>query len=349
MKNVRRHEHAEAETHRDYDAVLIVAFGGPEGPDDVMPFLENVTRGRRIPKERLLGVAKHYDRFGGVSPLNEQVRQFIEALRNELGDHKVDLPVYWGNRNWHPLLPDTLQQMANDGVRRAVAFVMAAYGSYSSCRQYLEDIEAARSAVGPSAPRVDKIRLFFNHPEFIAANTERLHEALEQVAVERRDDARIVFTAHSLPKAMADTCDYADQIHETCRLVCETLAIPTEQWDLVYQSRSGRPSDPWLEPDILDHMRALRADGIEQIVIAPIGFLSDHMEVVYDLDVEARQLGDEIGLSLVRAATVGTHPRFVRMVRELIEERITVTSERRAIGRFAASPDICPPDCCSPR
>jgi ferrochelatase len=329
-----------------YDALLLVAFGGPEQPADVMPFLENVTRGRNIPSERLAEVAEHYQHFGGKSPINDQVRALIAALRIELDQSGITLPIYWGNRNWHPLLPDTLRRMTADGIQHALALVLAAYSSYSSCRQYRENIESAREAAGPRAPTVDKLRAFYNHPDFIAANAEHLQGALAELPGNLRGQAQIAFTAHSIPTPMADRCDYAMQLMETARLVAESLAIPKDRWSLVYQSRSGRPQDPWLGPDILDHLESLATQSHRAVAIAPIGFLSDHMEVLYDLDEEARHKAHSLGLAFVRAATVGTHPRFIAMLRELIVERLTHTSTRRAIGLHPASHDICPADCC---
>lgn len=331
-----------------YDAILVVAFGGPEGPDDVLPFLENTTRGRNIPRERLLEVAEHYHHFGGVSPINGQVRSLIEALRPELRRHGVTLPIYWGNRNWRPMLADTLGEMTAAGVRKALAVVLAAYSSYSSCRQYREDIERARAAAGPGAPVVDKVRVFYNHPEFIAANADRVREAMARLPAESRAGAPLVFTAHSIPQAMANGSRYEEQLRETCRLIADELGVEPQRWSLAYQSRSGRPSDPWLEPDILDHLRGLHQAGERAVIVLPVGFLSDHMEVLYDLDEEARLLCDEIGLRLERAATVGSHPRFVRMLRELIRERLhdAPVHERRAVGRFGPHHDVCPFDCC---
>ena len=333
-----------------YDAILIVGFGGPEKPDDVMPFLENVTRGRNIPRERLLEVAEHYQHFGGVSPINSQVRALIAALEPVLRSRGIALPIYWGNRNWHPLLPDILKEMTEAGSRRAIGVVLAAYSSYSSCRQYREDVERAREAAGPDAPTVDKVRVFFNHPDFIAANAERARVALESLPEPLRDRARFAFTAHSIPGSMAKNCRYEEQLQETCRLVAEELGLTPERWRLVYQSRSGRPSDPWLEPDILDHVADLSRQGAEALVIVPVGFLSDHMEVLFDLDEEARQKCDALGIALARAGTVGTHPKFVSMLAELIQERIeqVAGSDRRAIGCFPASHDVCPVDCCLP-
>ncbi|MEK6261810.1 MAG: ferrochelatase [Planctomycetota bacterium] len=330
----------------NYDAILIVSFGGPEKRDDVMPFLENVLRGKPVPRERMLEVAEHYYHCGGVSPINGQVREFIAALRPELDRAGIDLPIYWGNRNWHPLLPDTLRQMAQDGIQRALAFFTSAYSSYSGCRQYRENVTLAREAVGPEAPTVDKLRVFYNHPDFITTNVERIRSAFERIPEASRATARVAFTAHSIPLSMANNCDYATQLNETCRLIASELDLPPERWSLVYQSRSGRPDDPWLEPDIVDHIRSLHEQGTKSLVIAPVGFLSDHMEVVFDLDEEAQSVCTTLGIAMARAATVGNHPRFVSMVRELIQERLGPVAERRAIGAFGPSHDVCPQDCC---
>ena len=327
-----------------YDALLVVSFGGPEALEDVLPFLENVLRGRNVPRERMLQVAHHYEMFGGVSPINGQNRALIAALERELAASGLNLPVYWGNRNWHPLLADTLRQMRSDGRRRALAFVTSAYSSYSGCRQYREDIERAREAAGAGAPHVDKLRVFYNHPGFIAPNVENLQAALAQIAPERRTETRLAFTAHSIPLSMAAGCDYEAQLLETCRLVAEGAGHA--RWQLVFQSRSGSPAQPWLEPDICDHLRELKQTGVTDVVVAPVGFISDHMEVLYDLDTEARQVADEIGLNLVRAATVGTHPTFIRMIRDLIVERQTLDPVRPALGTRGAKEDVCPADCC---
>ena len=330
-----------------YDAILIVAFGGPERREDVIPFLENVLRGRNVPRERLLEVAGHYDHFDGVSPLNAQVRELIEALRRELNRSEIGLPIYWGNRNWHPLLPDTVREMARQGVRRVLAVVLSSFSSYSGCRQYRENIEAARVGVSPAAPPIDKLRVWYNHPEFIAANADRLRDALQSLPATSLP-AIVVFTAHSIPAAMAATSDYVRQLEESCRLVSECLAIPRERWRLAYQSRSGRPQDPWLEPDVNDELSTLAREGGWPVVVMPIGFLSDHIEVLFDLDVEARATADRHGLTMVRARTVGTHPRFVAMLRELVVERMRADVERRAIGGHGPSHDVCLPGCCSP-
>jgi ferrochelatase len=298
----------------------------------------------------LLEVAEHYQHFGGVSPINAQVRELIDALRPELDRSGIALPIYWGNRNWHPMLVDTLGQMTAAGVERALAVVLAAYSSYSSCRQYREDIERARETAGAGAPRVDKVRVFYNHPEFVGANAERIGETLGSIAAERRRHLHMAFTAHSIPGSMARNCDYERQLHETCRLVAEELGIATDRWATVYQSRSGRPEDPWLGPDILDHLKDLHQRGVRDVLIHPIGFLSDHVEVLYDLDEEARHLCVELGMGMVRSRTVGTHPRFVSMLRELIEERVRGITDygRRAIGQFGPNPDVCPEVCCLP-
>jgi ferrochelatase len=328
-----------------YDSILVVSFGGPEGMDDVLPFLENVLRGRNVPRERMLEVAHHYELFGGVSPINQQNRDLIAALRASLDAHGVGLPIYWGNRNWRPLLPDTLRAMARDGRRHALAYITSAYSSYSGCRQYLEDIERAQAEVGPDAPQVDALRKFYNHPDFVAANVDRVRAALDTLAEPERAEAVVVFTAHSIPLRMAQSSRYEHQLRETARLIAEALKRP--RWEFAYQSRSGPPSQPWLEPDICDTLRVLKDEGARAAVIAPIGFLSDHVEVLYDLDMEARQVADALGLKMARARTVGTHPAFVDMVRQLIVERIQPGTERRFLGSDGASLDTCHGiDCC---
>jgi protoporphyrin/coproporphyrin ferrochelatase len=326
----------------EFDAILVVSFGGPEGPDDVMPFLENVTRGRNVPRERLLEVAHHYELFGGVSPINEQNRELVAALEPELRAHGIDLPVYFGNRNWHPFLTDTMRQMRDDGVRRALAFLTSAFSSYSGCRQYRENLFEAQQAVGPDAPEVPRLRMLYNHPGFVEANAERVRAALAQVP----DGAHIAFTAHSIPVAMAKRCAYEAQLRETGRLVAEAVGVA--DWQVVYQSRSGPPHVPWLEPDVCDHLEALSARGVESVVISPIGFVSDHLEVLFDLDVEAREVAERVGLRMARAGTAGTHPAFVSAIREAIAERLSPGAPRRAVGRFGPSHDTCAPDCCLP-
>jgi protoporphyrin/coproporphyrin ferrochelatase len=322
-----------------YDAFLLVSFGGPEGPDDVMPFLRNVTRGRGVPEERLAAVAEHYYAFGGVSPINQQCRDLLAAVRADFAAGGLSLPAYWGNRNWSPYLADTVRAMAADGVRRAVALVTSAYSSYSSCRQYLDDIERARAAVGPRAPRIDKIRRFFNHPGFIEPFADHARAALALLPGEVREDAHLVFTAHSIPAAMAEASGpsggrrYVAELTEASRLIAERLG-GTHPWTLAYQSRSGPPSQPWLEPDVRDHLAELAKSGTLAVVVIPVGFVTDHMEVRHDLDVEAAQAADALGLAFARAATPGTHPRFVSMITELVRERLSGPG------------DTCPADCC---
>jgi len=326
-----------------YDALLIVSFGGPEGMDDVIPFLENVLRGRNVPRERMLQVAHHYEMFDGVSPINQENRKLIAALKQELQTNGPDLPIYWGNRNWHPILADTVRQMAGAGVKRALAFVTSAYSSFSSCRQYLQNIADAQITVGSNAPHIDKLRAFYNHPLFIEANVEQIRASMSQLPANARRSARLVFTAHSIPESMAANSDYEAQLKEAGRLIAAELNV--KSWQVVYQSRSGSPAQPWLGPDVGDHIKQLRADGVKDVLIAPIGFVSDHMEVIYDLDVEAQQLAKEIGVNLRRAATAGTHPAFVRMIRELIMERIN-NETPRFLGSRGANDDVCLPDCC---
>ena len=328
-----------------FDALLVVSFGGPEGMDDVIPFLENVLRGRTVPPERMRSVASHYELFGGVSPINKQNRKLVTALKDELKVNGPNLPVYWGNRNWHPMLADTMRQMKDDGVRRALAFFTSAYSSYSGCRQYLENIETARSEVGADAPLVEKLRAYYNHPGFVEPNIENLRRALDKVPDDRRGDAQIAFTAHSIPMTMAVGCDYEAQLLETCRLVAGGAGH--EKWRLVFQSRSGPPTQPWLEPDICAYLTELKESGTTDVIVAPLGFVSDHMEVLYDLDTQAQAHAGRIGLNMIRAATVGTHPLFVSMIRELILERMDPSTERRFMGTRGPSHDTCRVGCCT--
>ena len=339
-----------------YDAFLLLSFGGPEGPDDVLPFLENVTRGRGVPRERLAEVAEHYYAYRGVSPINSQCRDMLAAVRAA----GLDLPMYWGNRNWHPFVTDTVRQMAGDGVRTAIAFVTSAYSSHSACRRYLDDIEAAVAAVGPRAPRIDKIRPYFNHPGFIepfAAHTEAARQALP---ADVRDDARLVFTAHSVPLGMAAASGsvsagtslatvtggrYATELKEASRLISERTRGACLPYDLVYQSRSGPAGQPWLEPDVRDHIASLANSGVPAVVVVPVGFVSDHMEVVHDLDVEAAKAAASLGLPFARAAAPGLSPRFARMVAELVAERLSGAAPL-ALGAMGPAPSPCPADCC---
>ena len=329
-----------------YDAFLLVSFGGPEGPADVIPFLRNVTAGRDIPLDRLEQVAQHYYRFGGVSPINQQCRELIAAVEKDFAARDVALPVYWGNRNWDPDLAGTLQEMADAGISRALAFVTSPYSSFSSCRQYLGDIEAARRQVGQRAPQVAKIRQYFNHPGFISSFAAAAAQAAESLP---GDDFDLIFTAHSIPVSMAEASGpaggaYQAQLAEAARLVAAEIGYQ-RPWHLAYSSRSGPPSQPWLEPDINDLLAERAAAGSRAVLIVPIGFVSDHMEVKFDLDVEAAQTADRLGLKLARAATPGTDHRFVSMITDLVCERLDGTAPL-TLGALGAGPDTCPVGCC---
>ncbi|MFJ9726691.1 ferrochelatase [Streptomyces sp. NPDC101209] len=352
-----------------YDALLLLSFGGPEGPDDVIPFLENVTRGRGIPRERLKEVGEHYFLFGGVSPINDQNRALLDALRKDFADHGLDLPVYWGNRNWAPYLTDTLREMTADGRRRILVLATSAYASYSGCRQYRENLAdalAALEAEGLEPPRVDKLRHYFNHAGFVEPMIEGVLRALDELPQEVRAGAHLAFSTHSIPTASADTSGpveghgeggaYVAQHLEVASLIADAVRERTgveHPWQLVYQSRSGAPHIPWLEPDICDHLQALHKAGAPGVVIAPIGFVSDHMEVLYDLDTEARAKAGELGLPMRRSATVGADPRFAAAVRDLVLERAATergeTPAVCALGTLGASHNLCPIGCCPAR
>ncbi|MGP4111320.1 ferrochelatase [Streptomyces sp. 4N509B] len=360
---------AQTDDARPYDALLLLSFGGPEGPDDVLPFLENVTRGRGIPRERLAEVGAHYHLFGGVSPINAQNRELLAALRDDLARQGLDLPVYWGNRNWSPYLTDTLREVVRDGHRRVLALVTSAYASYSGCRQYREDLAAALATLRSEdlpLPRVDKLRLYFNHPGFLTTVVDGVLAALDELPAEVRDGAHLAFTTHSVPTAAADTSGppaghgpggaYVAEHLDVARFVAGAVREATgveRPWELVYQSRSGAPHIPWLEPDIVDHLTSLHAGGAPGVVMVPIGFVSDHMEVLYDLDTEALSAARELGLPAVRSATVGSSPRFVEGLRELVLERAATergeAPERRALGALGPSHDVCPVGCCAAR
>ncbi|MEE1797338.1 ferrochelatase [Streptomyces sp. JV176] len=352
-----------------YDALLLLSFGGPEGPDDVVPFLENVTRGRGIPRERLKEVGRHYFLFGGVSPINEQNRVLLDALRKDFAGHGLDLPVYWGNRNWAPYLTDTLREMAADGRRRIAVLATSAYASYSGCRQYREDLAGALATLadeGIEPPRVDKLRHYFNHPGFLEPMIDGVLASLADLPEDVRAGAHLAFTTHSIPIAAADTSGpagghgeggaYVAQHLDVARLVVAAVREETgiaHPWRLVYQSRSGAPHIPWLEPDICEHLETLHGEGVPAVVMAPIGFVSDHMEVLYDLDTEATAKAAELGLPVRRSATVGADPRFAAAVRDLVLERAAAERgravERCALGALGPSHDLCPVGCCPAR
>ncbi|MET9898609.1 ferrochelatase [Streptomyces sp. NPDC006446] len=352
-----------------YDALLLLSFGGPEGRDEVVPFLENVTRGRGIPKERLKEVGQHYFLFDGISPINDQNRALLDALRKDFAEHGLDLPVYWGNRNWAPYLTDTLREMVADGRRRILVLATSAYASYSGCRQYREDLAGALAVLegeGLEPPRIDKLRHYFNHPGFVEPMVEGVLRSLAELPEEVRADAHLTFTTHSIPVAAADTSGpveghgdggaYVRQHLDVARLVAEAVRERTgtaHPWKLVYQSRSGAPHIPWLEPDICDHLEELHGSGVAAAVMVPIGFVSDHMEVLYDLDTEATAKAAELGLPVRRSATVGSDPRFAAAVRDLVLERAAAESGRRvtpcALGALGSSHDLCPVGCCPAR
>jgi ferrochelatase len=363
-----------------YDAFLLLSFGGPEGPDDVLPFLENVTRGRGVPRERLEEVAEHYHAYAGASPINGQNRELLASIRAAFAAGGIDLPLYWGNRNWHPFIEDTVRQMKADGVQRAVAFVTSAYSSYSACRQYLDDIDRAVAAAGPSvpgqpgAPRIDKLRPYFNHPGFIEPFASAVEAALAELPGAARESPRLVFTAHSVPVGMAAASGsvakgtavpdaaggrYAAELREAARLIAERSGGSRLPYDLVFQSRSGPPSVPWLEPDVNDHLAALAKGSLPSgaavavpsaVVVVPVGFVSDHMEVVHDLDIEAARTAASVGLPFARAKAPGPTPRFAKMVAELVAERVYGAEPQAlggfGLGAFADGADGCPVDCC---
>ncbi|WP_327133883.1 ferrochelatase [Streptomyces sp. NBC_01343] len=356
-----------------YDALLLLSFGGPEGPDDVVPFLENVTRGRGIPRERLKEVGQHYFGFGGVSPINGQNRELLGALRKDFAEHGLDLPVYWGNRNWAPYLTDVMREMAADGRRRIAVLATSAYASYSGCRQYRENLADALATLAEEGvaelPEVDKLRHYFNHPGFVQPMIDGVLAALESLPQEVRAGAHLAFTTHSIPTAAADTSGpveehttggeggaYVKQHLDVARVIADAVRAETGTelpWELVYQSRSGAPHIPWLEPDVCDHLEALHGAGAPAVVMVPIGFVSDHMEVLYDLDTEATAKAAELGLPVARSATVGADPRFAAAVRELLLERAAAERgrpvERCALGLLGPSHDLCAVGCCPAR
>jgi protoporphyrin/coproporphyrin ferrochelatase len=345
-----------------YDALLLVSFGGPEKPEDVVPFLENVTAGRGIPRERLEQVGEHYYLFGGKSPINDLNRDLLAAIRSDLAEAGIDLPVYWGNRNWDPYLTDALEEMKADGVARAACFFTSAYSSWSSCRQYRENLFDADAKV-PGAPVLDKLRHYFNHPGFVEPMADSVLAALATLPEELRAEAHIAYVTHSIPDSMADTsgppphaepggayvAQHRDVAVDVTRRVAEETGVEHPQ-ALVFCSRSGPPSVPWLEPDVNDHLEELAAAGVRAVVIVPIGFVSDHMEVVYDLDTEALATAERLGLAAARAATAATDPRFVRMVRDLLTERAAVERgedvARVSVGSIPPMWDRCPVGCC---
>ncbi len=333
---------------RPFDALLLVSFGGPEKPDDVIPFLENVTAGRGIPRERLAAVGEHYHLFGGKSPINDLNRELLDAIRADLATNDIDLPVYWGNRNWDPYLRETASQMAADGVQRAACFLTSAYSSYSGCRQYRENLHDATTGL---SIELSRLRHYFNHPGFVGPFVEATTAALALAPA----GTHVVFVTHSIPDSMNDVSGgpnqraYQRQHESVAALVADGSGA--EAFSLAYCSRSGSPRTPWLEPDINDHLEALAAEGTESVVVVPIGFISDHMEVIYDLDTEASETAEKLGLRFARVDTPAPHPAFVSMVRELLLERAATErgelSLHPALGAFGPSHDLCPVGCCA--
>jgi protoporphyrin/coproporphyrin ferrochelatase len=344
-----------------YDALLLVSFGGPEKPEDVVPFLENVTSGRGIPRERLVEVGQHYQLFGGRSPINDLNRDLLAAIEKELAEVGIDLPVYWGNRNWDPYLTDAVQRMEEDGVTRAACFVTSAYSSWSSCRQYRENLYDAVSGVtaaGSGAPALDKLRHYFNHPGFVEPVVDGVLAALAELPDDVRGGAQLAFVTHSIPLGMAErsgpaggayVAQHRDVAAEVTVRVAEETGVRREH-ELVYCSRSGSPQVPWLEPDVNDHLETLHANGVPAVVLVPIGFVSDHMEVVYDLDTEAMATAERLGLTVRRAATAGADARFAAMVRDLLIERAAAERgedvARVSVGALGPLWDRCPVGCC---
>ncbi len=333
------------------DCILFISFGGPEGPDDVIPFLENVLRGKPVPRERLLQVAQHYMHFGGKSPINEQNRDIIHRLDRGLKESGYQLPIYWGNRNWNPTIAEALQQIKQAGHKLALPVFTNMFSSYPGCRQYRENILSAQSELAEMSPVVaPRLRFGFNHPRFIAAHAELVARALDEVPEPRKRHTKVLFAAHSIPVAMAVCCDYQLQLNESARLIMEALsdqkAICKLEWELVYQSRSGPPSQAWLEPDICDRVSELAGDDWTDAVVVPLGFVSEHLEVLYDLDIQTRQTCGQLGLGYHRSAAVGTHPEFIAMLVDLIAERLNSGVSRQSLGDLPPLQDECSTSCC---
>ena len=343
----------------EVDGILLLSFGGPEAPEHVMPFLENVTRGRGIPRERLAAVAEHYLHFGGVSPINSINRALIEQLEAELADRGVELPVYFGNRNWEPYVEDAVVAMRDNGIRRAAVFTTSAWGGYSSCTQYIEDIARGRTAAGDRAPELVKLRQYYDHPLFVEMFVGAIADAARSLPADLRDDARLVFTAHSIPLAARSRCGrdlYARQVAYAARLVATEAGYA--DYDQVWQSRSGPPQVPWLEPDVADHLSALVDVDTKAVIVCPIGFVADHIEVVWDLDNELRQQAEDRGVAFVRAATPNADRRFARLVVDLVDELREGREPSRFEGPqgleapplqgFSTDGALCTPECGKP-
>ncbi len=337
----------------EFDALLLLSFGGPEGPDQVMPFLENVTRGRGIPRERLESVAEHYLHFGGVSPINGINRALIAEIEAELARRGRRIPVYFGNRNWEPYVEDTVTQMRDNGIERAAVFTTSAWGGYSGCTQYQEDIARGRAAAGAGAPELVKLRQYFDHPLLVEMFADAIRDAAATLPAELRDDARLVFTAHSIPLRAADRCGpdlYERQVGYTCRLVA--AAAGYLDYDHVWQSRSGPPQVPWLEPDVGDHLEALQRAGTSAVIVCPVGFVADHIEVVWDLDNELAEQAAQAGIAFARASTPNAQTRFAQLAIDLLDEMRTDAPAARVTGPqpvpgygCSVNGAVCTPDC----
>ena len=325
-----------------FDSLLLLSFGGPERPDEVMPFLRNVTKGRGVPDERLTVVAEQYALFGGKSPINDLNRELLRSLQGELAARGHDIPAFWGNRNWDPFVSDVVETLRTQGHSSTVCLVTSAFSSYSGCRQYHEDLDKARSLV-QDAPEIDRVRVFWNHPDFLGTAAELLAETRDKANLPK--ETPLLHTAHSLPISMAATSDYERQLSEAARIVHELagMAGPNE---VVYQSRSGPPSVPWLEPDIGSRLQQLADDGITEVLVHPLGFVADHMEVLFDLDTQALKVAENSGMKMLRTPTVGAHPRFVSMLVDLVEEAAGLRADRPALGDAGPRPDVCSVDCC---
>jgi ferrochelatase len=314
---------------------MIISFGGPEGIADIMPFLDNVLRGKNVPEERKREVAHHYEVFGGVSPINAQNRELKSLLEKKFKSEGINLPVFWGNRNWKPYFEDAISEMKKKGIKNALGYITSAYGSYSGCRQYLENIETAKKNVGEAAPTIQRLRPFYDHPNFIEVNAQNIRTQLNNVQDPGHSIIHLAFTAHSIPVSMSQSSPYVKQLEQVCKAVAEKVGI--QSWKLVYQSRSGPHQVPWLEPDICDHLEVIAKQGIKHVIVSPIGFVSDHMEVIYDLDVEAKKKSQELGLFMHRAASAGNHHWMIDMIVDLVKEQLE-----------GKSPFVCKPDCCRP-
>ena len=325
-----------------FDSLLLLSFGGPENSDDVMPFLRNVTAGRGVPDERLAVVAEQYELFGGKSPINELNQQLLSALDEELVSRGHEMATFWGNRNWHPFVTDTIADLKSLGHTSTVCLVTSAFSSYSGCRQYHEDLDRARNEV-PGAPNIERVRVYWDHPDFLGTAAELLAESRDAAGLS--SETPVLHSAHSLPLSMAANCDYQQQLNEAASIVNE-LAGMRGPYEVVFQSRSGPPSVPWLTPDIDQRIHELAEQGTQEILVHPLGFVADHMEVLFDLDTQSAAAAKEADVKMVRTPTVGTHPRFVSMLVDLVEEAAGLRADRPSLSKSGPRPDKCNSQCC---